>query len=221
MIVAIVPAYNEERYIGKLIKDVKKYVDKVIVVDDGSTDKTYSVAKRHKVIVLRHVINLGKGAALRTGVKKALEYKPDYLVFIDADLQHDPSFIPKMLESIRGADMVIGCRVYSGEMPFLFRIGNMLLSSLFKLLYKIDVPDTQSGYRLIRANKVPNWKSNDYFVEFEMLAKAAASGLKVKLVSIPTIYNDATKGTNLFTGMVIGFKLILYRIVNFIKRQTD
>jgi len=212
MIVAVVPAYNEERYIGKLIKDVKKYVDKVIVVDDGSTDKTYSVAKRHKVTVLRHVINLGKGAALRTGVKKALEYKPDYIVFIDADLQHDPSFIPKLVKAAKHADFVVGCRPRSKHMPLTFRIGNAVLYRLFKLLYHMNVPDPLSGYRVLRASSVPSWSSNDYFVEIEMLMFASKNKLKVEIVTIPTIYMEKNKGTSFFTGVAIALKMIRYKL---------
>jgi len=97
-IVVCIPAYNEEKTIAKLIVDIKKYSDKIIVIDDGSTDYTSKIAKELGVELIQHQKNLGKGAALRNGFSKAMTYSPDVVITIDADGQHDPSSIPKHIQ---------------------------------------------------------------------------------------------------------------------------
>ena len=106
-IFAIIPAYNEEKHINKVVKQTKKYVDNVIVVDDGSKDKTKAAASKAKAIVLRHLVNLGKGASLKTGCDYAVKNNADIMIVIDADAQHDPDEIPKFLETIKNCDVVL------------------------------------------------------------------------------------------------------------------
>ena len=112
MTVAIVPAYNEEKNIAKVLQDLKKHVKTTIVVDDGSTDNTFEIAKKHADIVIKHPINTGKGIALKTGFKAALELNQDIIITIDADGQHDTSDIPKLINELKtnDLDMVIGSR---------------------------------------------------------------------------------------------------------------
>ena len=96
-IFAIIPAYNEEKQINSVINKTKKYVDEVIVVDDGSKDSTGEIAKKSNAIVLRHLVNLGKGAALKTGCDYAVKNKAGIIIAVDADAQHDPKEIPNFL----------------------------------------------------------------------------------------------------------------------------
>src|SRR3989338_8747027 len=107
---AIIPGYNEAARIGSVIKEVAKYADEVIAVDDGSSDGTGSVAKEAGATVLRHVINCGKGAALKTGCEYAVSNGADAIVAIDADGQHNPAEIPKFLKALKDADIVFGYR---------------------------------------------------------------------------------------------------------------
>jgi len=108
--VAIVPAYNETNTIGPVIDETATYVDKVVVVDDGSSDDTAAVAKDHGATVVSHAINTGVGGAVRTGYLYAIRNNYDFIVQIDADGQHDPSYIPELLDAAEDCDMVIGSR---------------------------------------------------------------------------------------------------------------
>ncbi|MFQ6052521.1 MAG: glycosyltransferase family 2 protein, partial [Candidatus Hydrothermarchaeota archaeon] len=117
MIVAALPAYNEEIAIGSVILRARKHADKVIVVDDGSEDNTAEIAELAGAIVFKHERNMGYGAAIRSCFRKARELNADILVTIDADGQHDPSEIPKLIEPIQKgeADVVIGSRFLSKQ----------------------------------------------------------------------------------------------------------
>ena len=150
-IVAIIPAYNEERTIAKVILLAKKYVDAIIVGDDGSTDMTGEIAKALGAVVVRNDKNRGKGYTLKRLFNKAIELGATIVVTLDADGQHDPKYIPKLVEPlINGqADMVIGSRygrLKPRKMPFYRRIGLKIIGLFHKPMVK-EVNDTQSGYR--------------------------------------------------------------------------
>jgi len=115
-IIACIPAYNEEATIAKVIIQTQKYVDKIIVCDDGSSDLTGLIAERLGAEVIRHERNLGKGAALRSLFKKAKELKAEIIVTLDADFQHDAADIPKLIKPILDgeADVVVGSRYFKG-----------------------------------------------------------------------------------------------------------
>jgi hypothetical protein len=146
--VALIPAYNEEGKIGKVIEKAKKHVDLVIVVDDGSTDNTAQEAQKAGAIVIRHPQNMGKGTAVKTLIKAALKTNAQYAVLIDADLQHDPDDIPKLLEPLTQgkAEHAIANRFPQTKMPLIRLIGYKLLATLHALLIK-PLPDPFNGYR--------------------------------------------------------------------------
>lgn len=210
----IIPAHNEQKHISSVIKNVKGYTENIIVVDDGSTDNTFKLAKKENVVVLRHIINLGKGAALKTGCVYALKNKADKLVFIDADGQHEPKEIPRFLKELKEAEIVFGSRRFNEKMPLIFKFGNRAINSLNKLLFGINLRDTQSGYRAIRAEayKKIKWNSSDYSVEAEMVAKAGKKKLKYKEIGIKTIYSDRYKGTTVIDGIKIVLNMLWWRI---------
>ncbi|MBS7629579.1 glycosyltransferase family 2 protein, partial [Candidatus Bathyarchaeota archaeon] len=107
----VIPAFNEESTIGSVVKSAKKYCDCIIVVDDGSNDRTRVMAEHYGVNVISHVIRLGAGAAISTGIRAALRYDIDVIVTLDADGQHDPDDIPSVISPLLdGADIVIGSR---------------------------------------------------------------------------------------------------------------
>src|SRR5512133_553036 len=113
--IAAMPAYNEAHCIADVIKGCKKYVDKVVVVDDGSTDNTVDIAESLGAYVVRHKVNQGYGAALRNCFVTARNLGAGAMVIIDSDGQHDPSEIPKLLEPLKqGFDLVIGSRCVNG-----------------------------------------------------------------------------------------------------------
>lgn len=149
-ITAILPAYNEEISIGSVVLNTRKYVDRVIVVDDGSHDRTLEVAELAGAEVIRHPRNLGKGAALRTGFEAM--NGADVIVTIDTDGQNSPADIPKLIEPILWgeADRVNGsCCINSNkkDMPFYRRIGQRVLDAATNLDSGLSVTDSHSGFR--------------------------------------------------------------------------
>lgn len=211
---AVIPAYNELKHIASVIKGVKGYVKNVIVVDDGSRDNTYSIAKNMDVIALTHIVNLGKGAALKTGCDYALKLGAKNIIVIDADGQHNPEHIPDFVKALKKSDIVFGCRKLRKDMPLLLKFGNRFIDNVTRILYGIDIPDTQCGFRAFTSNayKKLRWKANDYFMESEMIANAGKHKLKYEIVPISTIYSDKYKGTTVFDGMKIVINLIFWRL---------
>jgi len=215
-IIAIIPAYNEEKRIEAVIRKTKKYVKKVIVVDDGSTDHTFEVAQREADSVLRHLINMGKGVALKTGISAALDEKPDIVVILDGDGQHDPKDIPKLVARLvkQRADIAIGSRQLGGEMPAVLRIGNSIIRSTFAMLFGKHIQDTQSGFRAFTANacSLLQWQSTRYEVETEILINALRRGMRVVESPIRTVYLDRHKGTTVVDGMKIIARMVCWRM---------
>jgi len=189
----IIPAYNEAKRIGKVLSKIPEFVDEVIVVDDGSEDNTFEVAKNHGAEVIRLEENQGKGVAMREGIKKI---SGDVVVFMDADGQHNPEEIEKLVSPIlKGeADFVIGSRLIKtqGKRPLIRKISNFLSTSLIKIKLGINVKDTQSGFRAIKRELLPEIESKRYEVETEILIKAVKKGARVKEVPVERIYGIET-----------------------------
>ena len=210
----IIPAYNEEKLIGKVIKKTKRYINNIVVVDDGSKDKTYDVAVRAKVNSLKHIVNLGKGAAIKTGCEFAIKNGAELLILLDADAQHDPNAIPNFLKCLKNADIVFGYRKPSKQMPLILRYGNCFINKATKLLYNIDLRDTQCGYRALtkKAYKKIKWEASDYSLESEIIANVGKKRLKYKEIPIQTIYSDKYKGTTVLDGIKIVLNMIWWKI---------
>lgn len=212
----IMPCYNEEMHISKVIDDIHKYVSKsnLVVIDDGSKDRTFDIALGKNEHVLRHIINLGKGAALKTGAEFAVSKGAKNLIFIDSDGQHEAKEIPYFVEKLKEYDIVFGTRSFNKKMPFVFRLGNYALSQCINLLFGIRLQDTQSGYRGMTSDAYEKvkWNATDYSVESEMIANAGKAKLKYCEIPISTIYHNKYKGTTIFDGIKIMFKMVIYRI---------
>jgi glycosyltransferase involved in cell wall biosynthesis len=218
----IIPAYNEEKRLGNVIKEVKKYTSNIIVVDDGSRDKTGAEAENEKATVIRHITNLGKGAALKTGCDYALSRGFEKIIVMDADGQHEPRFIPEFLDGLKNKELVFGCRTASKNMPLIFRIGNKAIDFATKTFYGISIDDTQSGYRAFTAEayKKIRWNARNYSVESEMIARAGRNKIKYSTIRISTIYGDKYKGTTVIDGIKIALNLIKWKIFNELKKQN-
>lgn len=193
-IIAVLPAYNEEVAIGSMVLRARKYVGRVIVVDDGSSDRTAEVAKIAGATVIQHPQNRGKGAALKTGFEAA--NGADIIVTMDTDGQHNPADIPKLVEPIlqREADMVNGSRYLNGDekdTPLYRRVGQKVLDAATNLDSGLHVTDSQSGFRAFAANikDVFSFRQNGLAIESEMLADAAQAGLRIKEVEIGVRYD--------------------------------
>jgi len=202
-IVAIIPAYNEENNIGKIVDEVKKYVTSIVVVDDGSTDSTFERAIVTGVKVLRNNKNRGKGAALRRGLLESFKLLPDIIITLDADGQHLPSDIPKLVKPIKEneADMVIGSRYHSNaksEIPLTRGMGLSIINKLNKSLINSEIKDSQSGFRAynkLMFTLVTDYESSGYGAETEQLAQAETYGINITEVPI-TIKYKGLKSTS-------------------------
>ena len=213
---AVIPAFNEEKNISKIITSTIRYVDNVVLVDDGSKDKTAFFGERAGAIVLKHIINLGKGAALKTGCDYAMKNNANYIIVLDADAQHNPDNIPRFIGKLRKYDIVFSYRKTSKSMPLILRFGNWIISTIAQFLYGVKLNDTQCGFRAFSSNayKKIRWNASDYSMESEMISRAGRQRLKYVQVPIETIYSDKYKGTTVIDGMKIVLNMFWWKILN-------
>jgi glycosyltransferase involved in cell wall biosynthesis len=193
-ITALLPAYNEEISIGSVVLRACQYADRVVVIDDGSYDRTAEVAALAGAEVLRHSENQGKGAALKTGF--ASLNGDAVIVTIDTDGQHDPADIPHLVAPILAgqADMVNGSRYLKGnkkDTPLYRRLGQKVLDLFTNMDSGLCVTDSQSGFRAFsgRTKNVFRFGQTGLAIESEMLADAAAAGLRIQEVEIGVRYD--------------------------------
>ena len=208
-VVVIVPAYNEERFIGSVILKLKKLPVTVMVVDDGSEDNTTEIAEAAGAVVHRLEKNQGKGAALNLGFQKARGLKPDAIVIIDADSQHLPEELPHLVAPIlKGdADISIGSRYLKdvSNTPWSRRIGHKFINLATSLSSGIYVTDSQSGFRAFspKAYDLIQFKSEGFSVESEMQFLAAEHNLRLVEVPITIRYSDKAKRPAVQQGMSV------------------
>ncbi len=219
-LVAIIPAYNEETTIARVIDQTRSFVDDVIVVNDGSSDRTEEIASLHGARVVSHVINRGLGAAIGTGFAAAQKLGADAVITLDADGQHDPEEIPKFIKAIEeGADAVIGSRMLTGfeGMPWYRRVAQVIGNIATLVLFGAWVTDSQSGYRAFsrHALKKIDIRTNRMEVSSELIAEIHRNKLALKEVPIRAIYTDysLSKGQNFFVGMKTLVKLVMRRMM--------
>lgn len=148
----VIPAYNEEAVIGQILDELQAgdYYE-IIVVDDGSTDNTITVAQAHGATVVRHPYNIGNGAAVKTGIRAA---SGDVIVLMDADGQHPPSNIPRLVSYIGDYDMVVGARSAASDAQMYRRVANALFNRYASYIVGYPIPDLTSGFRVIKASLV-------------------------------------------------------------------
>ena len=206
---AVIPAYNEKKYVGRVVTETKKHCNQVIVVDDGSTDETAKLAEEAGAKVLRLSKNKGKGFALRAGAKRAVKAGADVIVFIDADQQHRPEDIPKLLNAIKDADMVFASRV-AGYMPPLKKFGNWFLGKLFFVFFHSRAGDLLCGFKAFRSEVLKDimWTSDGYSVETEIAARVGVCELRVAYIKIPSIYIETSKGTGVIDGVIMAWNML-------------
>jgi len=200
---AVIPAYNGERHLGGVITGVQKYIatDRIIVVDDGSTDRTAEVARSRGVVVLVHEPNQGKGAALDTGIRHAGNLGCAYAITLDADGQHNPDDIPRFIErwAETGADIIVGNRLDdTSGMPADRKYTNYFTSWVVSRLAGTRIPDSQNGYRMISTSLFASLgvKARRYEAESELLIRAGRAGARIDSVPIETIYADEVSSIN-------------------------
>jgi glycosyltransferase involved in cell wall biosynthesis len=193
---ALVPAYNEAAGIAAVVDGCARHVAEVLVVDDGSADETARAAEEAGATVIRHKRNLGKGAAIRTGFGYVRGHEFDAVIILDGDGQHDWREIPRFVEAAEatGAAIVLGNRMGDvARMPALRRWTNRTTSGILSRLAGQRLPDSQCGFRLIRAAVLADLelRTANYETESEMLLQAAWAGHAIASIPITTIYNEA------------------------------
>ncbi|MCS7093647.1 MAG: glycosyltransferase family 2 protein [Candidatus Aenigmarchaeota archaeon] len=218
---ALVPAYNEEKTIDIVVKRLKKMGFKVLVVDDGSKDKTYEKAKKAGAIVIRHEKNMGKGEALKTGFNFLRRKKINSVVIIDADLQFLPEEATKLLEKIRNgsADIVMGCRMWK-NVPFRHKIGNFIWRFFFNILFGTKLKDTNCGFMALNKKaleKIEKIKGG-YIIENSILSDAVEKGLRIENVPVKVFYH---KKSGLKRGLRIVFGVLMFIIMEGMKYRIN
>jgi len=220
----VIPAYNEGKVIASVLKLMPKKIKgassvQTIVVNDGSTDNTYDEAAKYADYVANHVINLGAGAAVITGFAAAKKIGTDVVVMLDADGQHNPKNIEKLIEPIinKKADIVIGTRMLNSKgMPAIKVFGNWSMNVMTFITTGGWSTDTQSGMRAISRKALDRMQLQAVGFEYcsEIVGEAKRCKLKLKEVPIQTIYTDYSKakGQSIVNAINIFTKLLAIRI---------
>lgn len=215
---ALVPAYNEEARVAGVVRGARRRLPAAIVVDDGSSDATAAVAEKAGAEVIRHPVNRGKGAALRTGMERAFGEGFDAVLILDADGQHDPDEIPRFLAAAEqtGAEIVVGSRMEKAAgMPRVRYITNRFTSALISKIAGRRIPDSQCGYRLIRerAFRAMTFRTTRYDTESEMLIEAGRAGCGIVSVPVRTIYGTEKSRIHPLKDTVRFFRLVARHLV--------
>lgn len=219
MIVAVIPAFNEEGQIADVVRRSSGFADRVVVVNDGSADRTGEIARMAGATVVEHAINRGLGATLGTGIAAARKLGGEVIITLDADGQHNPEEIPLFVEAIRGGkDAVLGSRMieFKGNMPAIRRayqrVGNVLTYLLFGLL----VTDSQSGFRAFSgsAADVLEIRTDRMEVSSEIVSEIQRHKFDWGEVPITAIYTEysLSKGQSFGVGVKTAIKLIMHRL---------
>jgi glycosyltransferase involved in cell wall biosynthesis len=189
-VIAIIPAYNEEKTISNVVKQTKKYIDDVLVIDDNSSDKTADLAKKAGAKVISHILNRGVGLAQRTGFNYTFDKNYDYMVQLDADGQHDPKYIPELLKKLKenNLDIVIGSRFLNSsykKWPIHRKTGIKFYSFVVNFISGLKITDVTSGYRVYRVDALKRLTEiSDKNWAIEQTLEAGIKGLKVGEYSV-------------------------------------
>jgi UDP-N-acetylglucosamine---dolichyl-phosphate N-acetylglucosaminyltransferase len=225
--IIVIPAYNEEATVAQVVRDAIRVADAVVVVDDGSRDRTSALAGEAGAIVVRHAVNRGLGGALGTGIAAAVKLGATAVVTMDADGQHRAADAGRVFERIAKGDVdfVIGSRMLRGEqggqaegkMPIHRVLFNAVGNLLTYLLFNVWVTDSQSGLRGLsrRAAETVDLRTNGMEVSSEFIKEAHTKRWQLAEISIPAIYTDysLSKGQSFGVGIKTAAKLIIRRFI--------
>jgi len=227
MKVGVVPAYNEETTISRVISMSRKYLDEVIVIDDGSYDRTMLMSIKSRASVYQHSENLGKGAALKSGFRKALIRGADIIVTLDADLQHNPHEIPLLLKPIETGkyDIVVGQRSEIKNTSLIRRISNYVSTKLIEFFFDLKLEDSQCGFRAFRRSVLEalSFDNQRYAAESEMLIDAYKKGFKITQVAVTFRPSRKKKGKywKPFTDLLQFLSIIIRKLFEKSEHSKD
>jgi glycosyltransferase involved in cell wall biosynthesis len=213
-IAAVIPAYNEEKHIGDVARRTRQQLDDVLVVDDGSTDKTAEQARAAGAEVIVHPENRGKGESIKTGLRHWLDRQFDFVIILDADGQHRPEEIDRFVAAALSADepkLILGNRMKDvSSMPRVRQIVNRWMSKRISAVCGQEIPDTQCGFRMLHRQLIPEMLGGaprfDY--ETEMLILASRKGFRIDSVPISTVYSDEVSSIHPVRDTLRFFKLM-------------
>jgi glycosyltransferase involved in cell wall biosynthesis len=215
-IAVVIPVFNEENRAVKVINEILRVEKKVsiIIVDDGSTDNSLKILensfkKNQRVLVLNHILNLGKGAAMRTGAIMAWRMGFDGVIFIDADGQHNPKYLPNFIEALNDYSIVFGYRLLKNNAPNIRKMGNNLAGWIIATFFNLKRQDNLCGFWGFRKDiyKKIGWTSSRYGIETEVAIKVGKNKIPFSEIKIDTIYIDKYKGVTILDAFKILFQV--------------
>ena len=210
---AVIPFYNEKETINIVLQETIKYVQFIFAINDGSDDGFYYNANQEsKIKFINLDRNYGKGKALSVGFEEAVSAGFENVVTLDADHQHEPKYIPKLLEGLQSFDIIIGNRLKNLRgMPIQRRLSNKLTSFFLTVKSGQNILDSQCGYRAYRVEVLKTVKidSFGFEAESEILVKAAKKDFKIGFVDIPNIYGNE-KSKMRPVQAIVGFLRVLF-----------
>ena len=212
-IAIVIPAYNAAKTLPSLCEQIGETLADayIIIVDDGSNDNTQEIFHDSGVILLQHEVNRGKGEALKTGFSYVKEHSFDAVVTLDADLQHDPTEIPRLIEAAgEGDTIVVGARPIESSMPFARKVSNSVSSLVASIFSTVRLRDSQSGFRYIPVSLLREIElhSSKYDLEPELLIRAARQGYRIRSIPVRTIYNDSRSFINPLADLFRFLKMV-------------
>jgi glycosyltransferase involved in cell wall biosynthesis len=212
-IAAVIPAYREQKHIGDVVRRTRLQLDHVLVVDDGSNDKTAERAREAGAEVIVHPQNRGKGEAIKTGLRHWLDRQLTWVFILDADGQHRPEEISRFIEAAMsdGAALLLGNRMKNlSSMPLFRRAVNRYMSKKISRVCGQNIPDTQCGFRMVHRNLIPELLggTNRFDYETEMLIIASRKGYRIESVPISTVYSDEVSSIHPARDTIRFFKLM-------------
>ena len=215
----IMPVFNEAKRVSTVLKELALSKYDVVVVDDGSKDGSARKIKDLRlknVTLLEHKINLGKGAALKTGCEYAFNNGADAVILMDSDGQHATNDLPKFVEKLEEGkyDVVFGSRNLNLGVPFVRYVGNKMASVIVSLMFGIYVSDLISGFRALtkKGYEKTKWESTGYGVETEMVIKVKKNNLNYCEIAVETIYFDNYKGVSILDAFGVFANLLYWKV---------
>lgn len=216
--IIVITAYNEAKYLPRFLEKLTAVTKNFLVVDDGSTDQTAFLARQFTPYVISHEVNLGKGAAMKTGADFAFQkLAAKKIIFMDGDDQHSVEDLAHFFSLMKDREKGIclfGIRSFRKQMPWYRILGNRSASILVNLFFGQYIPDIPSGFKALSKDVYQKlrWKSSDYGVELEIACRCAKQKLPFESIPIKTIYHDMDRGMDLFDAAKMLYKVLLWRI---------
>ncbi|MDP9253632.1 MAG: glycosyltransferase family 2 protein [Verrucomicrobiota bacterium] len=212
-VAAVIPAYQEEKYVGDVVRRTRQQLDHVLVVDDGSNDETATRAREAGAEVIVHPKNRGKGESIKTGLRHWLDRQITWVVILDADGQHRPEEIDRFIHAAMpdSASLVLGNRMNNiSSMPLVRRLVNRYMSNTISRVCGQHIPDTQCGFRMLHRQLIQDvlGGTDRFDYETEMLIVASRKGFRIESVPITTVYSDEVSSIHPVRDTLRFFKLM-------------